>query len=181
MPDLFTIVFRWWKFIVLTTVAATAIALVASLLSSKKYLSTATALPANSLLADKARLFNTNIESLYSELGTVDELDKIEGTATLDTIYIATVNELNLVDHYGIEANGEAAYKAALRLKKETNINKSAYGELKIKAWDKDQNLAAQIANSLLQNIQQLHQNVQVSHTRALIEKIKDEYSNKQK
>jgi LPS O-antigen subunit length determinant protein (WzzB/FepE family) len=77
MPDLLLVFAKRWKLIVLITALATIIALIAALLSPKKYLAIATALPANGMIADKARIFNQNIEALYSEFGTVDELDKL--------------------------------------------------------------------------------------------------------
>ena len=100
MPDLISVFSRWWKFILGLSLVAVLIALIFSLLSPKKYLSIATALPANSLLTDKARIFNANIEALYAETGTPDELDRLEGTAALDTLFIATAKEFGLAQHY---------------------------------------------------------------------------------
>src|SRR3954466_3234295 len=107
MPDLMNVFAKRWKFILALTLIATVIALVVALLSPKKYLSTATALPANSVVADKAHIFNPNIEALYSDFGTPDELDRLEGTGLLDTIFIATAKELQLAGHYGINDPGE--------------------------------------------------------------------------
>jgi LPS O-antigen subunit length determinant protein (WzzB/FepE family) len=76
MPDLISVFARWWKFILGLSLLAVVIALLASLLSPKKYLSVATALPANSLMADKARVFNSNIEALYSDFGTPDVIGR---------------------------------------------------------------------------------------------------------
>ena len=161
MPDLFTVFEKRWKFILGLTLLAAALALVICLIRPKEYLSTATALPANSLVADKARVFNQNIEALYSDFGTPDELDRLEGTAKLDTIYLATVKESGLIEHYEIDHSGEALFEAVERLKKKSKINRSAYGELKIKVWDIDRNKAAEIANTLLKNLQELHQHLQ--------------------
>src|SRR5687768_11091291 len=123
MPDLLGILKRQWKFIFGFALLAVAIALIVLLFSPKKYLSTATALPANSAVADKARLFNSNIEVLYSDFGSPDELDRMEGTARLDTIFIATAKELNLASHYDIQSGEDQIYKASSRLKKNSQIN----------------------------------------------------------
>jgi capsular polysaccharide biosynthesis protein len=180
MPDLVSFFIRWWKFILGFSFLAVLIAFIASLLNPKEYLSTATALPANSVVSDKARIFNTNIEALYAEIGSVDELDKIEGTAALDTLFIATAKDLDLVNHYEIKPSVEAVYKAAAKFKKASHISRSAYGELKIKVWDKDRNLAAALANRLLQKIQELHQHLQNENNAATLQKLKDEYALKQ-
>lgn len=181
MPDIISVFSRRWKMILLPTFLATMAALIASLLSTKLYVGTATALPVNTLLNDKARIFNNNIEALYSEIGTADELDKLEGTAKLDTIYFATVTDLNLAAHYGIDtAAGDALEKAALSLRKKANITKTGYGELKIKVWDKDNTVAATAANSLMQKINELHQRLQNENNRTVLERLKEDYAAKQ-
>jgi hypothetical protein len=180
MPDLILLFSRKWKFILLLTVLATLVALVVVLLSPKKYLSTATALPANSMMADKARIYNPNIEILYSDFGTPDELDRMEGTGSLDTIFIATAKEFDLAAHYDIPASGESTYKAAIELKKNSTINRSGYGELKIRVWDEDRNLAAGLANSLLQKIDELHQHIQAETNASVLEQLKKDHLQKE-
>ena len=181
MPDLLLVFAKRWKLIVLITALATIIALIAALLSPKKYLAIATALPANGMIADKARIFNQNIEALYSEFGTVDELDKLEGTGKLDTLFIAAAEEFNLEEHYKIGASNESLYDAATKLKKNSRINRSGYGELKVRVWDTDKNLCAQMANFLMNKIQELHQQLQNQASRSVLEKIKEAYALKRK
>src|SRR4051812_30252855 len=136
MPDLFSVFAKRWKSILTLTLLATLVAFIAALLSPKEYLSTATALPANSVTTDKARIFNQNIQELYSEFGAADELDRLEGTAVLDTIFIAVAKQWDLASHYKLPESGESVFKAVERLKKKSRINRSAYGELKVKVWD---------------------------------------------
>lgn len=181
MPDLLNIFGKRWKLMLLLTALATLIAFFAALFSPKKYLSVATALPANPVMADKARLFNNNIEALYSDFGSPDELDKLEGTATLDTIFIAAAQQLNLVRHYSISSSNESLFKAAKYLKKNSNISRSGYGELKVKVWDKDRNTSAVIANFLLQKIQELHQHLLNQSNISALEILKKEYEGRQK
>jgi hypothetical protein len=180
MPDLVLVFAKKWKFILGFTLLATLLALVIALLSPRKYLSVATALPANSAMADKARMFNTNIETLYSDFGSPDELDRLEGTGGLDTIFIAAARDLNLAAHYGIGASGESNFKAAVKLKKNSSISHSGYGELKIKVWDEDRNVAATMSNLLLQKIQELHQHLQNESNALALQKIREDYLNKQ-
>lgn len=180
MPDLVSVLFKRWKLIAGITFTAVVIALIFGLLSPKKYLSVATALPANSATADKARIFNSNIEGLYSDLGSPDELDRIEGTAALDTIYIAASKEFHLNAHYSMPLTENAPYKAAMVLKRSSRINRSAYGDLKVKVWDRDKNEAAYLANFLMQQLQSLHQHLQNENNVAVLKKIKQEYESKQ-
>jgi len=181
MPDLLLVFAKRWKLIVTITLAAAIIAFLISFLSPKKYLAVATALPANSMTADKARIFNQNIQELYSDFGTVDELDKLEGTAKLDTLFIAAAEEFKLDEHYKIPFSGESIYDAALRLKKDSKISRSGYGELKVKVWDEDKTLCAQLANFLMKKIQELHQHLQNESNLSTLDKIKEAFALKQK
>jgi hypothetical protein len=181
MPDPVNVFAKRWKFIVGLTIIATVIAFISAELSPRKYLSTATALPANTAVGDKARIFNNNIEALYSDLGSPDDLDRLEGTASLDTIYIATAHDLNLIRYYNIRPSEKALYKAALQLKHSSDIRRTGYGELEVKAWDGDEYMAAKMANMLLQKLQQLHQHLQSRRTAQVLQKIKDDYAIRQK
>jgi uncharacterized protein involved in exopolysaccharide biosynthesis len=119
---------------------------------------------------------------LYSNLGSPDELDVMVGTGQLDTIYLAVTDQFNLYDHYKIHDQKEKARaKSAELLKCNTEVQKSGYGELKVKVWDTDKDLAPQLANALMDKIQSIHQDVQSeSNTAALndlkagMKKIKD-------
>jgi capsular polysaccharide biosynthesis protein len=180
MPDLLNVFAKRWKFILLLTLVAGLIAFVFSLLSPKKFVSTATALPVNVMVNERARIFSNNIQVLYSDFGSPDELDKLEGTAALDTIFTATTEELNLVQHYQINTSDKSIYNAVLELRKNSKINRSGYGELKIKVWDKNNVMAAKIANSLLEKIQQLHQRLQNENSILILQRIKKDYTAKQ-
>lgn len=181
MPDLFSVLMRRWKLILLLTAAATVVAFLASLLSPKKYLGEATAVPANSAVADKARIFNQNIEALYPELGTPDELDKIEGTAALDTIYLAAANDYRLAAHYGLNtADANATENAANLLRKNASVRRTGFGELKVKVWDRDNQMAANLANALLQKLNDIHQHLQTENSRTVLQKLKEEFALKQ-
>jgi uncharacterized protein involved in exopolysaccharide biosynthesis len=182
MPDIIAVLNKRWKLLLALTLTATLLALIVSLLRPKEYLSTVTALPANSMLGDKARIFNSNIEALYPEIGTPDELDRIEGTAKLDTIYLAVVNQFSLAPHYGMDQqSSEDIFKAALTLKKKTDIRRTAYGELRIRVWDGDPVLAAQLANGLLQTLNDIHQHIQSLNNNKVLAQLKNDLATKQR
>lgn len=139
-------------------------------LKPRQYLSVATAVPASSFASDKSKIFNENIQALYSTLGTTDDLDMIVGTANLDTVYLAVTDEYNLFDHYKISEKGTAARtKAALVLLNNTKVMKSGYGELKVKVWDTDKDLAPQLANAIMDKLQAIHQNLQSAGNEATL------------
>jgi len=130
----------------------------------------ATAVPASSFATDKSAVFNENIQALYSSLGTPDDLDRILGTANLDTVYLSATDQFNLFDHYKLtETGSDARTKAATVLRKNTKVMKSEYGELKVKVWDTDKNLAPQLANAILAKLQSIHRDLQGSGNEAAL------------
>ncbi len=170
MPDIFYLLSKWWKQVLAVVLLSLITAATINVLLPKKYLSVTTALPANSYLADKARIFNENIEALYSTMGTADELDMITGTGQLDTVYFAVTDQFDLSRHYTMSETGDAARnKAASLLKKNSKVMKSEYGELKVKVWNKDKKLAPQLANAVMDKIQEIHSQLQNSNNRSIL------------
>lgn len=174
MPDLFDILVRWWKRILAVVLLSVLTTGVISFLKPKKYLSVATALPASSYASDKAKIFNDNIQELYTALGTPDDLDAVTGIAALDTVYIAVAVQFNLYDHYKTTEKGAAAVqKAAWCLKKNTKVYKSEYGNLKVKVWDTDKNLAAQLANAVMETLNNIQTGAQNENNIAALNNLK--------
>jgi uncharacterized protein involved in exopolysaccharide biosynthesis len=161
MPDLFDLLRDWWKKIAAVMILSLLSVGVITFLKPRQYLSTATAVPGSSFASDKSKIFNENVQTLYSTLGTADDLDMIVGTANLDTVYLSVTDQFNLFDHYKISEKGNAARtKAAVLLKKNSKVMKSEYGELKVKVWDTDKSLAPQLANAIMGKLQSIHQNL---------------------
>jgi uncharacterized protein involved in exopolysaccharide biosynthesis len=163
MPDLLSIISQWRKQIIILTVLSALVAGVTVYFKKDKYLSVATALPASILNSDKSRLFSGNIEQLYSATGVPEDLDNILGTSKLDTVYLAVADSFNLVERY--QYTGEnIRLEAAWTIKENTRVTKSDYGELKVKVWDTDKQLAPKLANAIIHYLQQFHENIQNSN-----------------
>ncbi len=170
MPDISDLIKRWWKQMFAVVILSLLAVGVITFLKPRQYLSVATAVPANSFGADKSKIFNENIQTLYSTLGTTDDLDLILGTANLDTVYLAVTDTYNLFDHYKVSEKGTAARtKAAFLLRRNTKVMKSEYGELKVKVWDTDKDLAPQLANAIMDKLQAIHQNLQSAGNEATL------------
>jgi capsular polysaccharide biosynthesis protein len=180
MPDLFDLVARWWKRILALVLITTALTAVIVLLIPRKYLGVATALPASTYAQDKTGVFSQNMQSLYSALGTPDDLDMIVGTAHLDTVYRAVTGELNVTEHYDMKKGDlQSLVKTAHLLKERTKVIKSDYGELKVKVWDGDPRWAASLANAIMRKLQQVHQDVQTTNNATMLAKINADYNQK--
>jgi uncharacterized protein involved in exopolysaccharide biosynthesis len=161
MPDIFDLLKNWWKQVFGVVILSILAVGIITYLKPRQYLSVATAIPSSAFAADKSTIFSNNIRELYASLGTPDDLDMILGTAKLDTVYLAVTDQFNLFDHYKVKEQGEAArVKSALLLKKNTRVIKSDYGELKVKVWDTDRQLAPQLANAIMKVVQDIHSNL---------------------
>lgn len=158
MPDILNLITKWWKQLALIVAGCVLVVGTILFLQPSQYLSEATAVAANPTLSDKSRIFSENIQYLYSSMGSSDELDLIVGTGQLDTVYRSLVTPV-LADHYKIDKQGALGlYKAAEVLKKNTTVKKSEYGELKVSVWDTDKNTAAELANQIMDRLNQIHQ-----------------------
>jgi uncharacterized protein involved in exopolysaccharide biosynthesis len=172
MPDIFDLIRNWWKQILLITALSMIAAGVLSFLKPRQYLSVSTAVPSSAFLSDKASVFNENIQALYTTLGTPDDLDLVVGTSRLDTVYLRVTDQFNLFDHYKVKGE-EARSRSAVLLKKNTRITKSDYGELKVRVWDTDKNLAPQLANALMKTLQEIHTNLKNATNQSILAGLK--------
>ena len=125
------------------------------------YKSESTSVASSVVASDPARLFNPQIQQLYSPLGSVEQLDLLVGSGKLDTIYRPLVRQFNLIDHYSISATDPKAFqKAVKKIKKRSEIFKSDHGELKVRLWDEEPALAASLANALTAQLDSLHRDL---------------------
>lgn len=170
MPDIIYLVARWWKKIIWVMVLSLLLVGIITFLKPRQFLSVTTAVPASSFASDKAKVFNENIQALYSNLGTTDDLDMVLGTSKLDTLYLFVTDQFNLFDHYKIKEKGAAARtKAASLLKKNSKVMKSEYGELKVKVWNTDKNLAPQLADAIMERLGNIHAGLQSAGNEATL------------
>lgn len=152
MADTVAVIQRSWKKICLFTLLSALIAAITVFLMPKQYRSTAKLISANPQLADKSRLFNDNIQGLYSYFGSGDDLDRIMGIASLDTTYKQLVDEYKLVDYYRLtnESLPLLRRKAVLKLRDDLSLQRTEEGQLKIICWTKEQRLSASIINTMI-------------------------------
>jgi uncharacterized protein involved in exopolysaccharide biosynthesis len=148
------------KQIISFVVLSIAITLIVLLIIPKYFQSTAIVVAANPALADKARFFNNNIQGLYSNFGSGDDLDRIYGLANLDTTYKLLVDEFNLISYYKLKDDSIKLRrrKAVLLLKDDIHLSKTDLSQLKISVWHKDNRTAAAIANRIVKFVQEMEE-----------------------
>ena len=166
---------KQWKTIFLFVLASAVVASVTVFVVTPYYQSTATVVSANPLLADKARLFNTNIQHLYSYFGSGDDLDRINGLADMDAVYQKLVDEFSLVAYYHLADDSLAVlkHKAVNCLRKDLYCQKTEQGQLKIIAWTKDKQLSANLVNRMVAIIQETEEGVWLQNYHLSLDKLK--------
>lgn len=155
-----------WKTIVLFTLLAGIVATVTVFLVPKYYRSTSLVVSANTVLADKARLFNNQIQSLYNYYGSGDDLDRIYGIADMDTTYLQLVDSFSLLDYYQLKNDSLPVLrkKALKQLREDLTIRKTDQGQLAFTAWTKNKQLSARLVNQMVKLIQEKEREIWLSN-----------------
>jgi capsular polysaccharide biosynthesis protein len=156
LVDVIDVLQKRWKPIALFVLIV--LALTAGLLFfvlPKYYKSVAVVIAANPELADKAHLFNNNIQSLYSTFGKEEDLDRIYGIAKLDTVYKQLVDEFNLIQYYKVKGSAfQQQQYAAKKLRDDVNVLKTELYQLRITAYTKERELSSRIVNRMVELIE---------------------------
>lgn len=152
-----TVLRQRWRTLLLFTVLTAVAAAVTVFLMPRSYRSKTLIAAANPQLADKARLFNTHIQQLYSYFGSGDDLDRLSAIADLDTLHAILVKEFHLADYYKVKtpSSAEGEFAARKCLQKDLHFERTEKGQLLISIWTKDPQLSAAIVNRLVALIQQ--------------------------
>lgn len=126
-----------------------------------EYKSESTSIASSTVASDPSRLFGNYTQHLYSPLGSPDQLDLLVGSGRLDTTYRPIVRHFDLVGHYQITGDTAKAFAKAVKLlQKNTEVFKSDYGELKVRVWDIDANMAADLANAITAQLDSMHRDL---------------------
>lgn len=166
MPHTIQVLQKHTRFILLFTLFAMLVAFVTVLLVPKYFRSGARIIAANPQLTDKSRLFNENIQGLYSYFGSGDDLDRIIGVADMDTTYYQLVDQFNLIDYYRLDNDSMPLLrrKAILKLKKDISFQRTEQGQMRVLCWTKDKKLSADIVNAMIAIVQQKLESIWLSN-----------------
>jgi capsular polysaccharide biosynthesis protein len=149
-----------WKQLLFFVLVSLLVASITLFIVPKQYYAASIVVSANPSLADKAHLLNQNIQNLYSVFGNGDDLERIYGIASMDTVYKQMVDEFDLIRYYqltGADKNlvppnfNLLRRKAVLELKEDISIQKTEFSQLKISIWIKDAALSAKIVNRMVE------------------------------
>ncbi|MEI8073924.1 MAG: hypothetical protein WCH78_04175 [Bacteroidota bacterium] len=136
----------------LFVMASLLVAAITLFLVPKQYHSSSLLVSANPSLADKSHMLNQNIQGLYSIFGSGDDLERIYGIASMDTVFKQLVDEFDLVTYYKLKSEdpNRLRRKAVLDLRDDLSIQKTELSQLKITVFTKDAELSAKIVNRIV-------------------------------
>lgn len=146
-----------WRMLLSFTVASAIAAACIVFIVSQKYRSSATLLAGNSLLTDKASIFNQQIKDLYGSFGNGDDLDRIQAVAEMDITLLKVVKSRQLVQYYGLKNEPEPVLesRAVKLLRKELRFTKTPKDQLIISCLTGDAPQAANIVNAIVQSAEE--------------------------
>mgnify|MGYP006269239921 CR=1 FL=1 len=161
MPDIIQLFLRKGRSLLLLLSITWALTVLVLWLTPAQYKSESTSVASSVVASDPSRLFNSQIQYLYSPLGSSDQLDLLVGSGQLDTTYRPIAIRFDLVKHYELSGKPERLLlKAVKALKRNTTIYKSDYGELKVRVWDEDPEMAADLANAITGRLDSMHRDL---------------------
>jgi len=178
LDEIITRIRKHGKYLALIIILPTVTALILSLLLPKKYVSQSSILPVNSRLSDKARFSGDEIAELYSAFGTGDDLDRLFATARSNSVMLKIVDSFNLPGYYKLLHKKLFAREAAAKeLIAASDIRKTEYGELQIRVWDKDSQMAANICNAMVDRVDKIHKELYYDFYAGSLQKLEQIYN----
>lgn len=173
IADIFYILVKWRKFIILNFLIFVIISICVAFLLPVKFTSTGTILPPSED-ADSGLGFLSLISDLPISLPSLPMISR-PGDLHLAilrsrTVNEAVINKLNLKDHFGIKV----MTNALLRLSGKTNFDITEESVLIIQATDENPKLAQQIVITFLEELDRVNQQVKrtsAKNTREFLEK----------
>jgi len=161
MPDIIQLIRRRGRLLLGWLLATWIFTVMVLFFMPRQYKSVSTSVASSAVATDPGRLFNPQIQHLYSPLGSPDQLDLLVGSGQLDTTYRPLVSRFDLIKHYKIKGDDNKAFlKAVKQLKRNSRVYKSDYGELKVSVWDTDAELSATLANAITARLDSMHRDL---------------------
>lgn len=146
----FQLIHEYRARLLLMIASVSAIALVISLLLPNEYMSQTSILPANSKMMDKQRLFSENIQELYSAYGNSEDLDRLYATMRSNEVLNIVADSFNLNAHYKLNNVKNGRIKTYKKFRKNLELLKTEYGEIRVRVWDRDSLMASSLANAII-------------------------------
>ena len=171
--------YKWRKHISFFTLLALVGSLSLSYMIEPSYESITTIYPSNPSLTDKAFQFESGQGNSTIELyGSKEDIDRVVSIAKSGQVLSAVIHKYNLFEHYEIDTTDKEEYphpysSAMSKLKKNLKVVKTEFRGIEISVKDKNVNLAADIANEIVNQIDKVAKDMIQSNRLKMLEIIK--------
>lgn len=145
------LVFMWKKrkFIGLVTLSIAVLTTIATLFMTPLFLSTAIVFPAATSTVSFSEQRNAKASSM--DFGEEEQAEQLVQILSSSRIRDIVVNRFDLMKHYEIEENdANKFYKLGQAYSNHINFTRTKYGSIQIDVLDEDKELAAEIANKIV-------------------------------
>ena len=148
--NLLVLMFKWRKPLIIVSVAAFVISIIASLLMTDMYKSTVTLFPSTNNSISKPLIGTIPVRDDILKFGEKEEAEQTLQILKSDQIRNRTVQNLNLIEYYNIDTL-QPKWKAKLIEVFQGNItfNITKFSAVEIEVLDKSPEMAAKIANEI--------------------------------
>ncbi|MBC8046611.1 MAG: hypothetical protein H7Y00_07430 [Fimbriimonadaceae bacterium] len=115
------------------------------------YKSAITFYPSNPVMNDRQVLYSNSLGEIEIDyFGSAGDVDRILTLAHGSPVIDYIINKYHLMEHYGYDSTKELSrYKTKKKWEKNYKAIETEYGAIEIAVWDKDKNLASDIANHI--------------------------------
>lgn len=154
--ELLRIILKWKKPILITClIIAVLTAAYSWFFMPDYYKSSVTFYPSNPVMNDRQVLYSTAMGELKIDyFGSSSDVDRILTMAHTSSIEDYIINNFNLIRHYGYDSTRTLArYYTKKKFEKNYRAIETEYGAVEITIWDTDKDLAAKMANHIVETI----------------------------
>lgn len=142
--------FKWRKPLIIVSIIAFVVSIIASLLMTDMYKSTVTMFPKSTNSISRSLIGNTPYKEDLLEIGEKEDAETLMQILKSDQIRNSTIKNLNLIEYYNIDTL-QPKWKADLIEIFQGNVtfNITKFAAIEIEVLDKSPEMAAKIANEI--------------------------------
>ena len=172
MEEFIRILFKWSKRIGTVCAIAAIGSIVISLLLPEYFTSTSTFMVGNPYMMERGSLFQRDAgENPVYLFGGEYDINRVISLSASGGLSDFVIKKFNLYQHYDIDTTDEQKeYYVKEELNDHFKILKTPEGMLRVEVTDRDKNLAAQMANDIVQRLDEMNLNITTEKKKDLTE-----------
>ena len=177
MEELIRILLKWLRPIAMVTAVAVVGSIIISFVLPERYTSTVTFMAANPYMMERGNLFQVEAgENPVYLFGGENDMNRFISLAESRGLEGYIIDKFNLYEHYDIDTTGPLKeYWVKEELRSNFKMLKTPEMTLQVEVTDQDKNLAAEMANTIVQRLDELNKALITEKKRDLTKLYDDE------